>query len=207
MEPTLLPEQKKQLASWVDQRDSILADIAILKPQKEKLSDEVKNLAASRTEISDKIQQAIGRLQVIDKQEEIRAGLVTKENSELISQKSVLQAEVASLSSEITVLSDTKIKLKDDIDSFLKINNIIFTNISNLEKVAIEVIDKCYNNAKNVSEIIQPLVDKCKEIISLSTVNIEAHREVLNEIPRLFVELKKKSLERPVIINKNKTHE
>ena len=44
---------------------------------------------------------------------------------------------------------------------------------------------------------------KTDEILKLSTENITAHNQVLGEIPKLFVELQKKSLNRE-ILNKNK---
>jgi len=39
-------------------------------------------------------------------------------------------------------------------------------------------------------------VDKVKEVVAISTENINKHNVILDEIPKIFVELKRKSLER-----------
>ena len=62
MNPTLTPEQTKQLASWVGQRDLILVDIGNKKTEQENLTKTNSELAVSNTEIQNKIQQSDGRL-------------------------------------------------------------------------------------------------------------------------------------------------
>mgnify|MGYP000010226054 CR=1 FL=1 len=65
----LLPEQQKQIDSWVSQRDSILLDISIKREESAKLIERNKELASSNTEIADKIQQSEGRLIELSKKE------------------------------------------------------------------------------------------------------------------------------------------
>lgn len=206
MENTLTPEQKKQINSWVAQRDAILIDIGKQKTEQEQLIVSNKGLAASNTDLSDRIQQSIGRLTEIEEKEKEREGLVRKEIVDLAAEKSVLQTEVTSLKGEINNLSEGKQALFDEIGKLMKVHGTVFNNTTDLEKIITDIVNKCSGNAREVSEILKLVEEKCKEILTLSTINIESHTQVLDQIPRLFVELRKKSLERE-IIHKHKKNE
>ncbi len=202
----ITPEQKKQLSAWSSQRDAMLLDLSKLKDEKEKLALINRNLADSNTEISEKIQRSIGKLSYIEGLDTEREKLVKKEVVEFIEQKSILQTEVSQIKVTISELSATKQGLIEDISMLMKVHSTVFKNTTELEKVITDIVSKCSGNAREVSDILKAVEDKFKDILKLSSLNIESHTQVLNEIPKLFVELRRKSLERD-IINKKKTHE
>jgi len=63
----ITPEQQKQLDSWAIQRDTILKEISDANTEKDNLTKGNIILAESNTEISNKVQQSVGRLEELDK--------------------------------------------------------------------------------------------------------------------------------------------
>ncbi len=196
MEPTLTPEQKKQLISWVSQRDSILLDIADKRTESEKLTTKNKELASSNTEIADKIQQSIGRLVELDKKEEERAKLITGEVANLIVEKSTLQSEVSSLKSEISVLIETKKNLHDDIASITKIHEAVFARTSDIERIVSETIKISSSNASDIKNILVEASIELKKVIDIGKENVAVTNKAIQEIPKMIVDIHKDVLER-----------
>lgn len=194
------PEQKKQLSTWASQRDSILIDIGNKKTESEKLTENNKTLADSNTEISTKIERSKGRLEELEKHEMNRAKFIPQENAILILEKTKLQTEIFNLKSEITTLIDTKKKIIEDIEMLKNVHGTVFNNTNNLEKTITNIVSVCSGNAQLVADILESVEARCRQILTLSSLNIEAHNNVLNEIPKLFVELRKKSLQREVLV-------
>lgn len=206
MESTLSPEQKKQIDSWVGQRDSILKEVAIVKGEHEALLILNKNLSESNTEIANKIQQSVGRLEELDKREKEYEEILSLDVSALSVTKTRLETEVTNLQNLVkSLLSDKEVVVKDI--SFLKdIHGAVFDKTAVLEKVIEHVTRVSSTNIRDVEGFVVALKSKIDEILILSTTNIQAHNLILSEIPKLFVELHRKSLEREIISNK-KTHE
>ncbi len=205
MEP-LLPEQNKQLLSWASQRDSILLEIAQSKTESEKLIAINRDLSSSNTEIADRIQQSLGRIEELTKKEKDLSELTTVENARLSQGKSVLQSEVAALYKEISLLKEHKDSLVENIDTLVRIHDKAFATIENVEQRVGYIAKISSENAQKIETVLSLVEEKSKDIVAVSTANIAAHTHVLTEIPRLFVELKRQSMDRD-IISKHKTHE
>jgi uncharacterized protein (DUF3084 family) len=196
MEPTLTAEQKKQLASWVVQRDSILVDIGAKKTENEKLTATNLDFAASNTEISNKIQQSIGRLAELDRVEDARAKLMTCENADLTIQKSTLQAEVSALQSEVASLTATKIGLNADIASVIKIHEAVFTRANDIERIITETVNLSASNAREVKNILTEAGDELKKVIDIGKENVEVTNRAIQQIPQMIVDIHKDVIER-----------
>ncbi len=203
MESTLTLEQKKQLDSWASQRDSILLDIAGKKTESERLTLINNNLAISNTEISDKIQQSIGRLEEIEIKEEERAKFITTENVSLINLKSVLQTEVSSLQSEIVVLKDKKENIYNDIAVISKVHQDIFSRSSDIERIITETVTINSSNAREIKNILFEAGIELKKMIDIGSENVGITNKVISEIPKMVVDLHRDIIERKKI-NKHK---
>ena len=196
MDQPLSPEQNKQLTAWAAQRDSILAEIAVKRTENEKLTATNKDLADSNTEISNKVQQSIGRLAELEKQEAARASLTTVENAELAKMKSVLQTEISSLKVEVVTLFESKKGLRDDIEAITKIHEAVFNRVSDIERIIGATVTLNSTNAQQVKNILIEAGIELKKIIDIGAQNVEVTNRAIVQIPRIIMDLHKDVLER-----------
>lgn len=194
MEEKITPEQKEQLNNWSIQRDALLGVIAGLKTEEEKRTNRVKDLAISATELENKIQQSIGRLEELDKVELLYMEIVDSKLPDLETQKTKLETLVTILEKEAGGLLDKKEEIKKDIEFLTKVQSEIFKRTGILEEVVEHVTKVSASNIKELDEVVASLTKKVKEVIALSTEDIEAQNRILGEIPKLFVELQRKVL-------------
>jgi len=198
MDP-LLPEQEKQLKTWASERDLILSELSNLKNEKELLVKKNKELSDSNTEIQTTINQSIGRMVELDKEEKLYMEIVDVKIPQLESQKSILETEITGFQKEISYLEFQKGGLVKDIEFLIKTQSEVFDRTGILEKVVDHVTKVNSSNLKELEDASLQMIAKAKDILELSDSQYKAHTEVLREIPRLFVELQKKTLIRQKI--------
>lgn len=199
----LLPEQQKQIDSWVSQRDSILLDISIKREESAKLIERNKELASSNTEIADKIQQSEGRLIELSKKETEMAGFTTIENSELKTEKSKLEEEVYRLKISESHLILRKEELNADIEAITKIHQSVFKHVGVIEQIVGETVKINSQNAREIKNILVEAGNELIKIIEVAEKNVEVTNRAIVEIPQIILDLHKSVLERR-IINKRK---
>jgi len=199
----LLPEQQKQIDSWVSQRDSILLDISIKREESAKLIERNKELASSNTEIADKIQQSEGRLIELSKKETEMAGFTTIENSELKTEKSKLEEEVYRLKISESHLILRKEELNADIEAITKIHGSVFKHVGVIEQIVGETVKINSQNAREIKNILVEAGNELIKIIEVAEKNVEVTNRAIVEIPQIILDLHKSVLERR-IINKRK---
>ncbi len=196
MENTLSPEQKKQLASWSGQRDSILLEIANKKTELDKLVLENKDLAFFNSEITKRIQQSEGRLSEMQKREEERLITTTVQNADLESRKSRLQSEVSHLEWEIEFLSEKKKDIQEDISSLSKIHDSAFSRAGEIENVVSQTVALNASNAREIVGILTDAGSELKRVIEAGARNVEVTNKAISDIPKIIVDLHKDVLER-----------
>ena len=195
MDP-LTPEQTNQLKTWASERDSLLEKISILKTEKDVLTKKNKELAESNTEIQTSIVKANVRMEELDKKESLYMEIVSIEIPKLEVEKTTLETEVMSLQKEVSYLDLKKEGLQRDLEFMIKNQKDVFERTGILEKIVEHVTDVSETNIKTLDNAISSLTEKVKEVIELSTKDIEAQNRILGEIPKLFVELQRKVLAR-----------
>lgn len=198
-EEQITPEQKEQLNNWSIQRDALLGEIALLKNEKESLLKANAEIAISSIDIANRIEQSKGRMAELDRQETDYINIIAVEIPALESQKTKLETEIPNLQKEIGVLSDKKDELTKDIMLLIVVQDEVFNRTGILEKVVEHVTNISSANIKELDNAVIALTNKVQEFVSLSDTNLKAHTEILNEIPKLFVELSKKTLIRQKI--------
>ena len=192
-------EQKKQLNVWSSQRDILLGEISELTVKKENLEKKNIELADSKTEIIEKINKTIGRLEELDKKEELYKEIISNQVFELEKTKTILETEVFNLKKEIILLDPQKENLIKDISFLTSTHDAVFARTGMLLEIVENVTKVNSSNMKEIENSIDTIKDKTNQIINLSTEGIENHNAVLRDIPKLFVELQKKSLIRQKI--------
>ncbi len=203
MEP-LTPEQNNQLLSWASKRDSILLDIANKTTDRDHLIAINKDLASSNTEITDRIQQSIGRLEEINKKEEERATLIRADIVVLEAKKSILQTEISTHEFEIKTLLDKKESLNNDIATSIKIHESILSRSSDIERLIGETVTLNATNSREIANILVEAGNELQKVIDIGEKNITKTNAVILEIPKMIVDLHKDVLERKKIA-KNRT--
>jgi FtsZ-binding cell division protein ZapB len=196
MNPEITPEQQKQLDSWAAKRDSILAEIAVAEDTKSKLLSTNTNLTQSNTEIADKIQQGIGRIEEIEKKEEERKHLVSSELAELETKKTRLETTVTSLQGDVKELEDKKSSLLRDVANITGFHDHVFEKVNNLEGIVSKTIAISSENAKEIVSILQSAGAELKKVIDVGEANVEKTNKVIIELPKIVVDLHRDIMER-----------
>lgn len=190
------PAQKKQLDNWAIERDLVLAEISINRIENERLEKINKDLAASNTEIADKIQQSLGRLEEMTIREKELDTLVSIESAELSTQKSELQASITGLMKEIGLLKENKSLLVESIEVLTQIHDRVFNRVSGLEKTLGEITQVSSTNTKEIESILIAARTELQRITDISAINVEKTNAVIHELPRIIFELQRDILER-----------
>lgn len=193
MPPEITPEQQAQLAAWPARRDAMLAEASILAETKKKLVEDNDALAASNSDLHDRINQALGRMAAIDAEEKDYQGIVAKEVSELIVQKSSLQSEVAGLKNEIGILQSQKATLTDSISNLKDAYDRVFQRAEVLDKVVDHVTRVSESNASVMENSTADFKKNVDEMMSILNKNIEKANFIITKVPEVYFELQRQN--------------
>ncbi len=199
MDQPLTPEQNKQLDSWASQRDSLLLDIANKRSEIELLTATNNNLASSNTEISEKVQQSIGRLEELDKKDKERATLISQEIVDLISEKSVLQTEISGLKTEILTHEDKKQSILRDILSLSLLHDKVFEKVNGLESMIGGIVTVSSENATRTNNILIDAATALQKMIDINDQNVAKTNAVIYELPKMIMDLQIDIIERKTL--------
>lgn len=180
----------------IDEKAQYLSEIAALKIEKANLTKTNEDLGISNIELTNSIHISIGRIEELKTREKDFTEMMTVDNTEKILVKTRLQEQVYSLEKEVKFLEDKKKGLTEDIVNQKEIYSDLFDKAGTLREIVSHVVTISDKNMIKLDQQSSILVDKVKEIVAISTENINKHNVILDEIPKLFVELKRKSLER-----------
>ncbi len=203
MNPLFTPEQNKQLASWAGERDAILKVIGEKKTETETLTKTNNALADSNTEIANRIQQSIGRLEELDRQEINRATFVLKDVAALEDKKSILQTEVSDLLADIESLKKNKEEINKDIESITKTYESVFARAGEIERIVGNTATMSSTNAREISNILVEAKNTLKEVIEIGIKNVEMTNRTINQIPKIIVDIHRDVVERKKALRAN----
>ena len=195
-ENILQQQETVQLKTWVAQRDSISNEISSLITQKDKLTEDNKALAASKTEIQTSIDKSTGRLEELYKKESEYTKLISQELAAQISDKVQLELELDSLKKQIEILKPQKASLEVDISILKDTHERISTHVVDLEKVVATVTKMGIENTKQIKDFMEEVKKGTKDIIDLNSANVDKTNKLISDLPRFFFDLQKDALER-----------
>jgi len=138
-------------------------------------------------------------MEELDKTEKLYMEIVDSKLPELEIKKTKLEIAISELSKDIESLSKKKDSLIKDIMFLITTHEDVYKKTGALEKIVDHVTKVNSENIKQLDTAVTAMTEKVSNILKLSDEQYKAHTEVLTEIPRLFVELRKKSLVREKI--------
>lgn len=196
MTEILTPEQNAQLASWSEQRDAALREISVLTDQKFKLSKEVEGLSASKTLVKDETLKIEGRLEELNKREKEYEEIVSIKVAELEAKKTGLETEVSSLVKEVADLNRKKDVLNEIILSLSSIKERVVDHVNSIESTMKVASDAFAANSDSMIQLVAKLSESVEKIIDINNGNVKKTLEVIEDLPRIYVELRKKTIEK-----------
>lgn len=198
MEP-LLPEQKKQLASWAEQRDQILTSIADKKVEEASLVASVNNLSESKSKLIVEIHQSEGRIDELKKKEEEFKVLISAENAVLREEKARLQGEIPGLEKEIALLKKNRDEVVESISVASTLFERVFGKAGKIEELITSIVKVASDNAVTVRDTMTAAGVELQKVIDIGEQNVEKTNRLVLDIPRIIVDLHRDILERRVI--------
>jgi len=186
--------QKNKLKSWVEERDSILSEISILRDEKEKLLKSNREISESYTRTCDEINQSKGRLLELDIKEKEVNDILSTELADTLIKKNELESKIPILEKQVSILESEKKSLIDSIETLQSINSGFFTKNIELEKQIGGIIELNEKNVNVVTSMMESLKVSTKELIDINKKNVEETNIVIDKLPRMVVELQKRGL-------------
>jgi chromosome segregation ATPase len=196
MTEILTPEQNAQLASWSEQRDAALREISVLTDQKFKLSKEVEGLSASKTLIQDETLKLEGRLEELNKREREYEEIVSIKVAELEAKKSGLESDVTALNKEVIDLNKKKDVLSEIVINLVSIKEKVTDHVNSIESTIKVASDAFNKNSDSMIQLVAKLSESVEKIIDINNGNVKKTLEVIEDLPRIYVELRKKTIEK-----------
>jgi chromosome segregation ATPase len=195
------PEQNVQLTSWASERDSILSEISVKRDELKNLTKQNENLAQSNTDLTDRINQSIGRLRELDKKEKELQVMVSSEVSVLFMQKSALQSEVTAITRQVEMLETQKNVLTHDITTFKDVYDRVVDRTAALDNIMNHVVAITDENIRKVDILMGNLAGSIQKVLDVNEANVNKANMVIMEMPKMFFELQKhQPLKKPIII-------
>ena len=195
------PEQNAQLTSWASERDSILSEIAVKRDELKNLTKQNENLAQSNTDLTNRINQSIGRLRELEKKEKEIQVMVSAEVSVLFMQKSALQSEVTAITKQVEMLDTQKRVLTYDITTFKDVYDRIVDRTAALDNIMNHVVAISDENIRKVDILMGNLAGSIQKVLDVNEANVNKANMVIMEMPKMFFELQRQQpLKKPIII-------
>lgn len=196
MEPELTPEQKEQMSVWAGQRDALNIEILHLRQTKEALLRANNDLANSSSNIRQQIISLNTRLEELDKKESDYNVIISSELSDALVKHVRLQGEVTNLEKIIKILQPQKDSLVKDIAMLTETFNTVNNRVGVLDKVVAHVTTVSEKNIFAVDELVASVKKSMQELVDINKKNVADTEMVAKELPRVFFDIKKQSLDK-----------
>ena len=144
------PEQEKQILSWTEQRDTLLSEISVLQNTKNTITNSIRELNQSHSEVIGQIQYKKGQLDSLTEEEKKQIKLTLIELVELKKQTTIQQRIVDEKKREVESLNIQK----KDIESSLSILIPVYNTVTNQVTALNETIENVVRiNNENIQEV------------------------------------------------------
>jgi septal ring factor EnvC (AmiA/AmiB activator) len=197
-------EQKAQLATWAEQRDELLSGISALKVEEEKLQAKNKELASSNSDIESRMLIIQGRIEELKIKESEIPAVISKEIALLESKKNSLQTEITATIKILEILKSQKAPLEADIEKALATFEILKGETLLLDKIVGHVTEVSNKSVITIDALVAAVKRSMQDLLDTNKVNVDKTNLVIKELPVVFLEAKRQSLERVKISKPNK---
>ena len=187
-------EQKGQLKTWAEQRDTALSEISVLKTEQEVLQKKNKELSESNTSIIDGMNEVKGRIEELKIKESELPPMISKEVSFLESKKTTLESEITIMSKLLEVLTSQKTSLEADVSFALSTFEVLKGEALLMDKVVDRVTQVSQKNSANIDSLVSNLATSLEEIIEVNKKNVLETNIVIDKVPKMIMECQKHGL-------------
>lgn len=177
--------QKAQIATWAEQRDSILREISVNSSDNEILVKQNKALAESNTDLMERNLRIEGSITSMTKIENDRVLVESKELSKTLLAKKQAEGELAVIRKEVELLTSQKGDLKGDIAILLDTHDRVYKRSSVLDKVVERVTRLNEENITKVNIFVSELQKAIKGATASVTSLSLAGDKKANELNRV----------------------
>jgi len=198
----ITPAQKKQLEAWATRRDEILGEISRLDTEKEEKIKRNAELNASNTDVETRINQGLGRLQEIDRQEAERAKYVSREVAALESQKTELQSEVNGLKQVIVGLISKRDDLTLNVETLTLVHGKVFDRTAALETLVDHVSRVTGESVTIIEKCLALVKDSADEIVAVNKKNVAESMIIIEKLPRAMMEYRRPIIPGRTVVSK-----
>jgi len=194
MDPEMTSEQKENLKTWAEQRDSILSAVSVLISEREKLQRINNELTASNTDIETRMNEIRGRIEELKIKESELPLAISKEVAFLQSKKDTLSAEINSLSKIVEILTSQKTSLEADVSFALNAFDVVKGETFLLDKIVDRVATVSQDNTNKIDSLVANLATSLEEIIEVNRKNVFETNVVIEKLPAMIMEAQKHGL-------------
>lgn len=194
MDEGITPEQNGQLTTWSGKRDALLLEISNLELAKERIKAENKGLAESYTDANKQMNIVRGRIEELKAKEAELPLLISKEVANLESTKRYLEAQIIGLKNTIEALNNQKTSLEKDVSFSLSMLEKSRNDTLLLDKVVGHVTSVSEKNVKVIDSLVERVAKSLEEIVEVNKKNVLETNVVINEVPRMLMEIQKSGL-------------
>lgn len=186
------------MESWASKRDILLEEISVLTSKKEEMEKENIYLGVSSKDIQSQIDQSIGRLSEIKKQEKEFENKISKEVSDLKIEKATLDFELPILRKENEKLKLEEKEIISNLSTLTDVQEKVFNRTSLLNEIIEKVTEVSKKNISDIDTFVENLKKSIQDLIKANENNIEKTNIVIDRLPKVLFELR-----RPQVIRKS----
>lgn len=194
MAPELSTEQKEQIKTWVEERDSSLLELSNLRNENEVLATRNRELSCSNTDIETRMNEIRGRIEELKIKENELLSVLPKEVAFLQSKKSTLESEITNLTKIVGILSSQKTSIEADVSFALGTFEVIKGETLLLDKVVDRVTQVSKGNSEKIELLVNNLAASLEEIIEVNRKNVFETNVVIEKLPKMLMEAQKHGL-------------
>jgi len=204
----MTPDQIHSLKSWSEERDTMLAELSLLRSEKELISNDCNMLGENKAALMTDISRLKGSIEIMEEYEEERANTMSHDLVALTIEKTNLENTLSSLSKEIETGVAKKLEIETSLFNLVPVYERVTWQINQLTETVNTVVT---TNNEGTREL-NILIGKLKEVITNESINnqvttltetvqkgLEVNTESVRTLNKSVVELQK-------ILNKEETY-
>lgn len=192
----MTPAQQQKIATWAEQRDTLIREIGILETEKAAKTTTNIELGSSNAELEKQIAGKRGILSELEAKEERFRNSLATDIVELATQKSRLEAEIQTKRTDIRALDKEKISIIETIG--------VLTTLHQTAADRVDSMDQIFERSRIVNEqglhSLQEFLATMKTMVDETSVSygkvMEVNTQVLDKLPQYIFQMEKQIIER-----------
>ena len=186
-----MPNPQAQLVSWAAQRDALLGEVAGLKVQKEALTKENNELAASHTEIKRNHVDLGARLEELGRKEQELVNRLTLECVQKGLEKQTLESELASLRALVAQASEHLDTLNKTVESSRFVHEHVVGKSEFIQGRLDSAVETNRQVIKDIADMLGNLKSEVQQLHDINAENAKKTNHLIAELPRILFDIQR----------------